>query len=169
MHWCAGQLILHSAHGGAGSNDWLYCCAGQLIPLEILPLGEFDPVYRSTLDVQSGELPVLPLSIYGSVRALLLRCARSACCALHAACHAAHAVLSSSSLPCSVLCALCMQLATLCTLCSLHAACHAVYAVLCMRLAHLRPCRQRWSCIAASCQLALRLFSASEGQYLLVT
>lgn len=42
--------------------------AGDLIPLEILPLGEFDPVYRSTLEVQAGELPVLPLSIYGSVR-----------------------------------------------------------------------------------------------------
>lgn len=41
--------------------------AGDLIPLEILPLGEFDPVYRSTLEVQAGELPVLPLSIYGSV------------------------------------------------------------------------------------------------------
>ena len=36
--------------------------------MEILPLGEFDPVYRSTLDVQNGELPVLPLSIYGAVR-----------------------------------------------------------------------------------------------------
>lgn len=35
--------------------------------MEILPLGEFDPVYRSTLDVQNGELPVLPLSIYGAV------------------------------------------------------------------------------------------------------
>ena len=38
-----------------------------MLPLEILPLGEFDPVYRSTLDVQNGELPVLPLSIYGAV------------------------------------------------------------------------------------------------------
>lgn len=38
--------------------------------MEILPLGEFDPVYRSTLDVQNGELPVLPLSIYGAVRPL---------------------------------------------------------------------------------------------------
>lgn len=41
--------------------------AGKVLPLEILPLGEFDPVYRSTLDVQNGELPVLPLSIYGAV------------------------------------------------------------------------------------------------------
>ncbi len=41
--------------------------AGKVLPLEILPLGEFDPVYRSTLDIQNGELPVLPLSIYGAV------------------------------------------------------------------------------------------------------
>ncbi|CAL5227650.1 g10656 [Coccomyxa viridis] len=40
---------------------------GKVLPLEILPLGEFDPVYRSTLDIQNGELPVLPLSIYGAV------------------------------------------------------------------------------------------------------
>ena len=57
-------------------------CAGQLIPLEILPLGEFDPVYRSTLDVQSGELPVLPLSIYGSVRCAV----RCTLCMLRSAC-----------------------------------------------------------------------------------
>ncbi|KAG1680580.1 hypothetical protein FOA52_015027 [Chlamydomonas sp. UWO 241] len=37
------------------------------IPLEILPLGEFDPVYRLPLDTQNGELPVLPLSIYGAL------------------------------------------------------------------------------------------------------
>lgn len=37
------------------------------IPLEILPAGEFDPVYRIPLDVQQGELPVLPLSIFGAV------------------------------------------------------------------------------------------------------
>ncbi|GAX77222.1 hypothetical protein CEUSTIGMA_g4668.t1 [Chlamydomonas eustigma] len=37
------------------------------IPLEILPLGQFDPVYRSPLDVQGGELPVLPLSISGAI------------------------------------------------------------------------------------------------------
>lgn len=49
-------------------SDLLCMLAGKLVPLEILPLGEFDPVYRSTLDVQSGELPVLPLSIYGAVR-----------------------------------------------------------------------------------------------------
>jgi hypothetical protein len=39
----------------------------QPIPLENLPAGTFDPLYRFPLDVQSGELPVLPLSIAGSV------------------------------------------------------------------------------------------------------
>ncbi|WIA35054.1 hypothetical protein OEZ86_003543 [Tetradesmus obliquus] len=37
------------------------------IPLENLPAGTFDPLYRLPLDVQSGELPVLPLSIAGAV------------------------------------------------------------------------------------------------------
>ncbi|KXZ48859.1 hypothetical protein GPECTOR_25g444 [Gonium pectorale] len=37
------------------------------IPLEILPAGEFEPLYRLPLDVQSGELPVLPLSISGAL------------------------------------------------------------------------------------------------------
>ena len=37
------------------------------LPLEIMPRGEFEPSYRVPLDVRSGELPVLPLSIYGSV------------------------------------------------------------------------------------------------------
>ena len=30
----------------------------QGIPLEMLPLGDFEPQYRAQLDVQSGELPV---------------------------------------------------------------------------------------------------------------
>jgi len=37
------------------------------LPLEILPAGAFDPVYRSPLDVGGGEMPVLPLSVYGAV------------------------------------------------------------------------------------------------------
>jgi len=37
------------------------------VPLENLPAGTFDPLYRFPLDVQSGELPVLPLSIAGAV------------------------------------------------------------------------------------------------------
>ncbi|KAK9808478.1 hypothetical protein WJX73_010340 [Symbiochloris irregularis] len=41
--------------------------AGKTIPLELMPAGAFDPLYRTHLDVNSGELPVLPLSIYGAV------------------------------------------------------------------------------------------------------
>ena len=37
------------------------------LPLEILARGEFEPRYRAPLELTSGELPVLPLSIYGSV------------------------------------------------------------------------------------------------------
>lgn len=41
--------------------------AGRELPIEILPSGEFQPLYRTTLNVQDGELPVLPLSVYGAV------------------------------------------------------------------------------------------------------
>ena len=37
------------------------------LPLEILPVGQFEPMYRMELDVQAGDVPVLPLSIFGSV------------------------------------------------------------------------------------------------------
>ena len=37
------------------------------LPLEVLARGDFEPTYRSALDINSGEVPVLPLSIYGSV------------------------------------------------------------------------------------------------------
>ncbi|TXG67102.1 hypothetical protein EZV62_008377 [Acer yangbiense] len=40
---------------------------GYNIPLEIMPSGQFEPLYRTTLSVQDGELPVLPLSVYGVV------------------------------------------------------------------------------------------------------
>ncbi|KAL5736246.1 hypothetical protein ACOSQ2_031034 [Xanthoceras sorbifolium] len=40
---------------------------GYAIPLEIMPSGQFEPLYRTTLSVQDGELPVLPLSVYGAV------------------------------------------------------------------------------------------------------
>ena len=39
----------------------------QTLPLEILAQGEFEPLYRTELDVQTGEIPVLPMSIFGSV------------------------------------------------------------------------------------------------------
>lgn len=32
-----------------------------------MPSGQFEPLYRTTLSVQDGELPVLPLSVYGAV------------------------------------------------------------------------------------------------------
>lgn len=44
-----------------------HIAAGKQIPLEIMPLGDFEPIYGSPLNVQAGELPVLPMSIYGSV------------------------------------------------------------------------------------------------------
>ncbi|XP_010545802.1 PREDICTED: peptidyl-prolyl cis-trans isomerase CYP37, chloroplastic [Tarenaya hassleriana] len=37
------------------------------VPLEIMPSGQFEPLYRTPLSVQDGELPVLPLSVYGAV------------------------------------------------------------------------------------------------------
>ncbi|KAH7297844.1 hypothetical protein KP509_25G015100 [Ceratopteris richardii] len=40
---------------------------GTALPIEIMPAGEFQPLYRTTLNVQDGELPVLPLSVYGAV------------------------------------------------------------------------------------------------------
>jgi hypothetical protein len=48
--------------GGAGGRR----AAPAALPLESLPVGDFEPLYRTVLDVQSGELPVLPLSIYGA-------------------------------------------------------------------------------------------------------
>ena len=64
---CSGWAIETQVTAGHFRSQ---CFAGKVLPIEILPLGEFDPVYRSTLDVQNGELPVLPLSIYGAVRSL---------------------------------------------------------------------------------------------------
>ncbi|XP_009334619.1 peptidyl-prolyl cis-trans isomerase CYP37, chloroplastic isoform X1 [Pyrus x bretschneideri] len=41
--------------------------SGISVPLEIKPSGQFEPLYKTKLDVQDGELPVLPLSVYGAV------------------------------------------------------------------------------------------------------
>jgi cyclophilin family peptidyl-prolyl cis-trans isomerase len=38
-----------------------------MIKCAFLDAGEFEPVYRLPLDVRGGELPVLPLSVRGSV------------------------------------------------------------------------------------------------------
>ncbi|WOK91913.1 peptidyl-prolyl cis-trans isomerase CYP37, chloroplastic isoform X1 [Canna indica] len=40
---------------------------GYTVPLEVMPSGQFEPLYKTTLSVQDGELPVLPLSVYGAV------------------------------------------------------------------------------------------------------
>uniref|UniRef100_A0A453B947 Uncharacterized protein n=6 Tax=Aegilops tauschii subsp. strangulata TaxID=200361 RepID=A0A453B947_AEGTS len=40
---------------------------GYTLPLEVMPAGQFEPLYRSPLSIQDGELPVLPMSVYGSV------------------------------------------------------------------------------------------------------
>ena len=37
------------------------------VPLENLVAGSFEPVYRVPLDISAGEIPTLPLSLYGSV------------------------------------------------------------------------------------------------------
>ena len=37
------------------------------LPLEILVRGEFEPRYKSTIDVQEGDVPGLPLSVYGAL------------------------------------------------------------------------------------------------------
>ncbi|CAI9088566.1 OLC1v1022918C2 [Oldenlandia corymbosa var. corymbosa] len=47
--------------GGLGNDK------GYSVPLEIKPSGQFEPLYKTYLSVQDGELPVLPLSVYGAV------------------------------------------------------------------------------------------------------
>ncbi|KAK6132778.1 hypothetical protein DH2020_033480 [Rehmannia glutinosa] len=56
---CTDQAIL--SDGRAGKDK------GYSVPLEIMPSGQFEPLYKTTLSVQDGELPVLPLSVYGAV------------------------------------------------------------------------------------------------------
>ncbi|MCL7033927.1 hypothetical protein MKW94_028955 [Papaver nudicaule] len=40
---------------------------GYSVPLELMPSGQFEPLYKTKLSIQDGELPVLPLSVYGAV------------------------------------------------------------------------------------------------------
>lgn len=40
---------------------------GYSVPIEVMPSGEFEPLYKTTLSIQDGELPVLPLSVYGAL------------------------------------------------------------------------------------------------------
>ncbi|KAG7015461.1 Peptidyl-prolyl cis-trans isomerase CYP37, chloroplastic, partial [Cucurbita argyrosperma subsp. argyrosperma] len=56
---CTSQAVL--SENSLDNNE------GYSIPLEIKPSGQFEPLYKTTLSVQDGELPVLPLSVYGAV------------------------------------------------------------------------------------------------------
>ncbi|KAL2247548.1 UNVERIFIED_CONTAM: Peptidyl-prolyl cis-trans isomerase CYP37, chloroplastic [Sesamum indicum] len=56
---CTDQAILSDTAAGKEK--------GYSVPLEIKPSGQFEPLYKTTLSVQDGELPVLPLSVYGAV------------------------------------------------------------------------------------------------------
>jgi hypothetical protein len=70
--WCLLLLLLY-AHRPIQASYASVITPGDPIkqrppiPLENLPAGTFDPLYRFSLDVQNGELPVLPLSISGAV------------------------------------------------------------------------------------------------------
>ncbi|KAH9650866.1 peptidyl-prolyl cis-trans isomerase CYP37 [Citrus sinensis] len=56
---CTNQAVLTEKGLDKGSD--------YNLPLEIMPSGQFEPLYRTALNVQDGELPVLPLSVYGAV------------------------------------------------------------------------------------------------------
>ncbi|GAB2290352.1 cytochrome P450 monooxygenase 37 [Dionaea muscipula] len=55
---CADQVVLY--------DNKLDKNIGYSVPLEIMPSGQFESLYRTTLSVQDGELPVLPLVVYGA-------------------------------------------------------------------------------------------------------
>lgn len=59
----SGEFVPAGSSGGGSGRQRAVPAA---LPLEILAQGDFEPLYRSPLDVRSGELPVLPLSIYGA-------------------------------------------------------------------------------------------------------
>ncbi|XP_057964008.1 peptidyl-prolyl cis-trans isomerase CYP37, chloroplastic isoform X2 [Malania oleifera] len=70
------KLVIDGAYNGAKlnctnqaviSDTGFDKSSGYSVPLEIKPSGQFEPLYRTTLSVQDGELPVLPLSVYGAV------------------------------------------------------------------------------------------------------
>lgn len=39
---------------------------GTELPLEVMPTQDFQPIYKTPIDIQDGELPVLPLSVFGA-------------------------------------------------------------------------------------------------------
>ncbi|KAK3127413.1 hypothetical protein QOZ80_7AG0572940 [Eleusine coracana subsp. coracana] len=55
---CASQAIIADSESGK---------MGYTVPLEVKPAGQFEPLYRTPLSIQDGELPVLPMSVYGSI------------------------------------------------------------------------------------------------------
>ncbi|KAG2396640.1 Peptidyl-prolyl cis-trans isomerase [Vigna angularis] len=70
------KLVMDGAYNGAKLNSINQAIlsdnggdknSGYSVPLEIMPSGQFEPLYKTTLSVQDGELPVLPLSVYGAV------------------------------------------------------------------------------------------------------
>ncbi|CAI0375933.1 unnamed protein product [Linum tenue] len=70
------KLVVDGAYDGAKLNtinqavitdDGLDKNAGYSVPLEIMPSEQFEPLYRTKLSIQDGELPVLPMSVYGAV------------------------------------------------------------------------------------------------------
>ncbi|XP_014494604.1 peptidyl-prolyl cis-trans isomerase CYP37, chloroplastic [Vigna radiata var. radiata] len=70
------KLVMDGAYNGAKLNSVNQAIlsdnggdksSGYSVPLEIMPSGQFEPLYKTTLSVQDGELPVLPLSVYGAV------------------------------------------------------------------------------------------------------
>lgn len=71
IHKIYDGMILHvdgtSILGVAGGNQGSEVSEHRELPLEILAKGDFEPTYRSPLDVQGGEIPVLPLSLNGAV------------------------------------------------------------------------------------------------------
>ncbi|GMN65897.1 hypothetical protein TIFTF001_034957 [Ficus carica] len=65
--WCVYGIKLNCTNQAILSDNGLDKNKGYRAPLEIMPSGQFEPLYRTTLSVQDGELPVLPQSIYGAV------------------------------------------------------------------------------------------------------
>ncbi|KAJ1408516.1 Cyclophilin-type peptidyl-prolyl cis-trans isomerase domain [Sesbania bispinosa] len=70
------KLVMDGAYNGVKlsstnqailSDNGLDKNSGYNVPLEIMPAGQFEPLYKTTLSIQDGELPVLPLSVYGAV------------------------------------------------------------------------------------------------------
>lgn len=70
------KLVIDGAYNGVKLNSTeqailsdseLAKSTSYSVPLEIMPSGQFEPLYKTNLNVQDGELPVLPLSVYGAV------------------------------------------------------------------------------------------------------